>query len=106
MNDQIETPATKKPSALAVFLEANKSKKVNETDKKAVGAKFKKAMGEREKIVAQLETFDKTAHKIAEEMISCYGGAKIVVDGVQYVPTCRGERIFYKRMSESDSVEL
>ncbi len=109
MNDQIETPVTKaKPvSALSKFLEANKGKKVNETDKKAVGTKFKKTMGEREKIVAQLDAFDKTTQKLAEEMISCYGATQIVVDGVRYIPTSRGERIFYKKMSDStETVEL
>lgn len=111
MNDQIETPKTvkaaKTASALAKFVEANKGKKVNETDKKAAGAAFKKVMGEREKIVAQLDAFDKNAQKVSEQMIACYGNTQIVVDGVRYVPTSRGERIFYKKMSDStETVEL
>lgn len=109
MNDQIETPKTteKTPSALAKFIAANKGKKVNETDKKAVGAKFKKLMGEREKIVAQLAKFDADAQKVSEEMIACYGNTQVVVDGVRFVPTSRGERIFYKKMSDDvETVEL
>lgn len=106
MNDQIETPS-KKPSALAKFLDANKGKKVNETDKKTVGAKFKKLMGEREKILAQLAKFDAETQKTSEEMIACYGVTQVVVDGIRFVPTSRGERIFYKKMSDDvETVEL
>lgn len=111
MTDQVQTateaPKAQKVSALAKFVEANKNKKVNETDKKTVGAKFKKLMGEREKLVQALAKFDADAQKTAEEMIACYGTTHIVVDGVRYVPTSRNERIFYKKMSEEDNtVEL
>lgn len=107
MNDQIETATSKAPSALAKFLKANEGKKVNDTDKKTVGAKFKKLMGEREKLVQALETFDKSAQKVSEEMIACYGATQVVVDGVRFVPTSRGERIFYKKMSDTaETVEL
>jgi hypothetical protein len=108
MNDQIAAPkASKTPSALAKFLEGNKGKKTNETDKKAVGAKFKKLMGEREKLVSALAKFDAEAQKTSEEMIACYGSTEIVIDGVRFVPTSRGERIFYKKMSDDkETVEL
>ena len=110
MNGQIETPEaakTKKPSALTEFLAKNKDKKVNETDKKTTGAKFKKLMGEREKIVASLKKFDEEAQTLSEQMIACYGASHIVVDGVKYIPTSRNGRVFYKTMGdESETVEL
>jgi hypothetical protein len=109
MNDSIETPATKKPSALATLLEQLKSSKakVNETDKKAATAAFKAAMGERAKLQAALDAFDAKSDATAIAMVKCYGAAHVMVAGVRYVPTSRGERIYYKKMSDQpDVVEL
>jgi len=110
MNDQIVPPSeSKKPSALAVLLaDLAKSKtKVNESDKKAVTAAFKAAMGERAKLQAALDAFDAKADDTAVKMVRCYGAAHVMVGGVRYVPTSRGERIYYKKMSDQpDVVEL
>lgn len=111
MNDAVETKAKeeKKPSALASLLaDLAKSKtKPNESDKKSVTADFKKAMGERAKLQAALDAFDAKADDRAVAMVKCYGAMHVMVAGVRYVPTSRGERIYYKKMSDQpDVVEL
>jgi hypothetical protein len=109
MNAPAETQAsveTSKVSRLASFIKENEGKKVNETDKKTIVAAFKKKATEREKIVAQLEAIDKAAAKTDEDMVRVFGSKSVTLDGVKYSPTARGERIFYKRMSDTDTVEL
>ena len=110
MNDVATTQETnghsKKPSALASFIAANKAVKVNATDKKAVGEAFKKAMLERGKLEKALAVFDAKAQGLAEDMIRCYGTTQFTIDGVLYAPSSRGSRIFYKQMGGSETVEL
>ena len=109
MNAPAEIPSTTpaKKSALALLLESLKGAKVNESDKKSVTADFKKAMGERAKLQAALDAFDEKADETAVKMVRCYGAAHVMVGGVRYVPTSRGERIYYKKMSDQpDVVEL
>ena len=98
----------KKASALNKLLDSLKGQPLpNKTDVKATGDKFKKRMGEREKLVKALEDFDAAAGDLAANMVKCFGRQHITVDGVRYVPTSRGERIYYKRMSdEHETVEL
>lgn len=104
------TPTQKKEqkkSALTLLLEKVVTVKANATDKKAAADVFKKNMGEREKLLEGLKAFDAKADKVAEAMVRCYGAAHVTVDGVRYIPTSRGERVYYKRMSdEQETVEL
>lgn len=104
----ISTEPKKTESALAKLIKSLEgAKKPNVSDVKAIGEKFKKSMGEREKLVKALETFDKSADALAVDMVKCHGKSHITVDGVRYVPTSRGERVYYKRMSDdADTVEL
>jgi len=108
MNDQIVTSGKSK-SALSLLLEElSKSKaKINETDKKAITAAFKTSMGERAKLQAALDAFDAKSDETAIKMVRCYGATHVMIGGIRYVPTSRGERIYYKRMGDqSDVVEL
>lgn len=102
------TAKDKKISALNKLLDSLKGQPApNKTDIKAAGDKFKKRMGEREKLVKALEDFDAATGDLATTMVKCFGRQHIAVDGVRYVPTSRGERIYYKRMSdEHETVEL
>ncbi len=38
-------------------------------------------------------------NEVARECIRVFGKVKLTVDGVDFVPTSRDERIFYKEMS-------
>jgi hypothetical protein len=38
-------------------------------------------------------------------MVKCYGSKQVEVNGVRYIPTSRGSRIYYKKMSDSPEVE-
>lgn len=97
-----------KKSALSVLVDSLKDqKKPNASDVKAVSEKFKKAMGKRAELEAALKKFDADNDALAVEMVKCYGSKHVTVDGVRYVPTSRGERVYYKKMSDShDTVEL
>ena len=64
-------------------------------------------MGERAKLLAALEAFDAKANQTAIDMVRCYGAKHVTVGGVRYVPTSRGERVYYKKMSDqTDTVAL
>lgn len=102
----IAPAAPKAPSALTALLASLKGQKVpNESDKKAIVNAFKKAMGERAKLQAALEEFDATADATAVGMVKCFGAKHVDVNGVRYVPTSRGPRIYYKKMSDNPDVE-
>ena len=90
----------KGPSALEKLLAECKGKKVNESDKKKVTNDFVKAQGERAKLQAALDAFDAKADDTAANMVRCYGSAAVTVQGVRYIPTSRGERIYYKKMTD------
>jgi hypothetical protein len=101
----IATNGKGKPdSALTKLLAAVKGTKVNETDKKKTTEAFKKAMGERAKLQAALDAFDAKADETAVNMVKCYGATHVMVDGVRYVPTSRGDRVYYKKMSDQLNV--
>lgn len=97
-------PTTAKPvkteSALTKLINDSKGKKVNESDKKKITNDFVKSMGERQKLQAALDAFDAKADDTAANMVRCYGSAHVIVAGVKYIPTCRGEKISYKKMSD------
>ncbi len=97
---------TSKESALTKLVKASKDLKVNATDKKATGAEFKKTMGKRAELLKALADFDKASDGLAVKMVQCFGTAHVVVEGVTYVPTSRGERVYYKKMGSTDAVEL
>ena len=99
------TPTPKADSALAKLIKASKDIKVNATDKKAVSAEFKKTVSKRAELQKALDDFDKGNDALAVKMIQCYGSEAIIVDGVRYVPTSRGERVYYKQMG-GGGVEL
>lgn len=96
-----------KESALTKLLAQCKDVKVNDTDRKKATEAFKKAMGKRAELEKALKDFDATADATAVAMVRCFGGKHVMVDGVRFVPTSRGERVYYKRMgNEQDVVEL
>lgn len=102
MTEQAETNGSgkKAPSALEKLLAECKGKKVNESDKKKITNDFVKAQGERAKLQAALDAFDAKADDTAANMVRCYGSAAVTVGGVRYIPTSRGERVYYKRMTD------
>lgn len=102
-------PAVKPKSALAILLEEMSAgkHKTNATDKKAATENFKKAMGERAKLQAALDAFDAKADETSVLMVKCFGNTHVMVGGVRYVPTSRGARVYYKRMTDQpDVVEI
>lgn len=98
----------KKSSALDKLVKSLEGvKKPNASDVKAVTEKFKKSMGERAKLQKALDDFDSQSNEIAIEMVKCYGKKHLTINGARYVPTSRGERVYYKKMSDShDTIEL
>lgn len=103
MSDTDSTPITKPAkvdSALMKLIEESKGKKVSESDRKAVTNAFIKAMGERQKLQAALDAFDAKVDETAVNMVRCYGSAHVELGGIKYIPTCRGEKISYKKMSD------
>lgn len=101
------TPAVKEPSALAAFIkECEDSKtKPNETDKKKVGDTFKAMIAKRQKAEDALKAAVAEEDKISRDMVRCFGRKKVTIDGKDFAPTSRDERIFYKSLSVG-SVEL
>lgn len=92
---------TKPKSALTLLLESIKGQKTpNASDTKATKSAFVKAMGERAKLQAALDAFDASANVTAINMVKCFGAQHVTVGGVRYVPTSRGERVYYKKMSD------
>lgn len=103
----VSSKAPKAKSALDLLLESVKDQKPNASDIKKVSEEFKKSMGKRDEILKQLEEHDAKTNQLAINMVKCHGKKHITVNGVRYVPTSRGERVFYKRMSdEHETVEL
>lgn len=103
MSDQTNLNEIKKPSALAALLALPKTK-VNETDKKAAVAAFKASQGERQKLQDALDAFDAKADVTAVALVKCFGAQHLMIGGVRYVPTSRGERIYYKKMGDQAEV--
>jgi hypothetical protein len=106
MTEQVETNGSngkpaKEDSALAKLLASVKGQKVNETDKKKASEAFKKAMGKRAELQKALDDFDAAADATAVAMVKCFGSKQVNVDGVRYAPTSRGERVYYKRLSDT-----
>jgi hypothetical protein len=87
-----------KVSALTKLLKACEGKKVNEADKRKITNDFVKAQGERKKLQDALDAFDAKADDTAVNMVRCYGAEHVTIAGVVYVPTSRGDRVYYKRM--------
>ena len=97
----------KTDSALTKLLAETKGKKVSESDRKAITNAIFKTMSERAKLQAALEAFDAKADETAVNMVRCYGAKHVTVGGVRYVPTSRGTRVYYKKMSdEQETIAL
>ena len=102
MNAPATTPATNsnKDSALTKYLKTLDPKaKPNASDKKAAGAKFKAFQAKRQAALKALKDLETEEAEVARECVRVYGKSKLTVDGVDFVPTSRDERIYYKEMS-------
>ncbi len=108
MTEQMQTNGhtTSKPDSALVALLKQPQTKVNETDKKKVVSAFKAAMGKRAQLQKALEDFDAEADATAVQMVKCFGAKHLDIDGVRYVPTSRGARVFYKKMGDPDVEKL
>ncbi len=107
MNAPANTPATtsaapateeSKESALAAFVKSLGNAKANKSDQKEAAARFKAFQAKRadaEKALKDLEIEETEVSKIA---IKAFGKNRLTVNGTDFVPTSRGERIFYKEM--------
>lgn len=96
-----------KPDSALQLLLKQPPVKFNDTDKKKITSAFKAAMSKRAELQKALDDFDAQSDATAVQMVKCYGSKHIVVDGVRYVPTSRGARVYYKKMSDSpDVIEL
>lgn len=112
MNAPANTPATttetteSKESALTIYCKTLDPKaKVNASDKKAAGAKFKEFQSKRRAALAVLKGLEAEETELAKECLRVFGKSKLTVDGVDYVATSREERIYYKEMG-SKGIEL
>jgi len=107
MNAPATTPATdSKESALALFVKTLDPKaKPNKSDQKAAGAKFKEFQAKRQAALKALKDLEAEEQEVARACIAAFGKIKLTVDGIDYVPTSRESRIYYKELS-GKGVEL
>ncbi len=108
MNAPATTPATDstKESALALFVKSLDPKaKPNASDKKAAGAKFKAFQVKRQAALKALKDLEAEEAEVARECVKVFGKQKLTIDGIDFVPTSRDARIYYKEMS-GKGVEL
>ena len=102
MNAPATTPNTEtaQESALAKYLKTLDPKaKPNASDKKAAGAKFKAFQAKRQAALKALKDLETEEAEVARACVSVFGKSKLTIDGVDFVPTSRDERIYYKEMS-------
>lgn len=104
MNTPASTPTnetvTDKESALAKFLKTLDPKaKPNKSDQKAAAAKFRGFQAKRKAALQALKDLEGEEQEVSRAMLAAYGKQKITLDGVDFVPTSRDERIYYKEMS-------
>jgi hypothetical protein len=70
-------------------------------------AAWRKAEAARKLAEAALEKTQKAVSDAAAGIIRrCTGKKNAVIDGVTYVPMCRGETVFFRRLGGEDPVEL
>jgi hypothetical protein len=94
------TEAPAKDSALTAYLKTLDPKaKVNASDKKAAGAKFKEFQAKRKAALEVLKGLETEEMAVAKECLRVFGKNKLTIDGIDYTPSCREERIYYKEMS-------
>jgi hypothetical protein len=110
MNAPATTPnaetATSNESALAKYIKSLDPKaKPNASDKKAAGAAFKAFQAKRQAALKVLKDLETEEQDVARACLKAFGKIKLTVDGVDFVPTSRDERIYYKEMS-GKGVEL
>ncbi len=99
MNAPVESKETKE-SAIAAFVKSLDPKaKPNASDKKAAAAKFKAFQAKKKAAADVLKGLQGEENEVARECIRVFGKVKLTVDGVDFVPTSRDERIYYKEMS-------
>lgn len=95
-----------KDSALTVYLKTLDPKaKINASDKKAAGARFKEFQAKRRAALQVLKDLEVEEMAVAKECLRVFGKSKLTIDGVDFTPSCRDERIYYKEMS-GKGVEL
>jgi hypothetical protein len=104
MNAPASTPSTEttpaSESALTKFLKSLDPKaKPNASDKKAAGAAFKAFQAKRQAALKVLKDLETEEQEVARACLKAFGKTKLTVDGVDFVPTSRDERIYYKEMS-------
>lgn len=73
----------------------------------------KKLMAEYRKLDDEIRAADELAKKarekqyeIAEKVVQQTGKSPITIDGVRFVPSSRGDTVFFKNQSELDTLEL
>lgn len=98
--------STTKLSALQKLLKEIEGKPANESDKKAAVKAFIASQGERAKLQKALDDFDKKADGTAVALVKCFGAQHVTLGGVRYVPTSRGDRVYYKKMGDTEAVSL
>jgi len=102
MADQTSTtPATEtaKESAIALFLKTLDPKaKPNKSDQKAAATKFRAFQSKRKAAIDALKSLEAEEQEVSRECLKAFGKIKLTVDGVDFVPTSRDARIYYKEM--------
>src|SRR5437899_6101708 len=101
---------TKEPTALdklhAGFM-ASGGKAPGKKDQQELIAAWRKAEAARATAEKALEAAQKAVSAAAAGIIArCTGKNNAVIDGVTYVPMCRGETVFFRRLGGEDPVEL
>lgn len=104
MNDPAETSA--KESAISLFIKGLDPKaKPNASDKKAAGALFKAFQAKKQAALKVLKDLETEEGEVSRACLRAFGKEKLSANGVDFVPTSRDERIYYKEMS-GKSIEL
>jgi len=104
------TKEVKDPSALekvhAAFLAAG-GKPPSKKEQQELIQAWRKAEAARGVAEKALESAQKAVSVAAGNiMLKCTGKKNAVIDQVTYVPMCRGETLFFRRLGGSDPIEL
>lgn len=109
MNDQTNMATNgsgKKVSKLQRLLTAREGKKLTKDEMKSAADKFKAARAARDKAEKAFAAAKAAEQETCEAMIMAYGNAKITIGSDVFEPTCRGESVFYQKITQTDNVSI
>jgi len=93
------TPASEESALVRYMKSLDPKAKPNASDKKSAASKFKAFQQKKAALLDELKKLETEETEVSLEALRAFGRVKLTVDGTDYVPTCREERIYYKSMS-------